>query len=376
MFSKTTLYNVALLCAVAGVALLVLLGTVRLRGADIDLAVRTSVVHLRLAHEEVRLPPFNTSRLQLLGDSTVEDLPGFAAFNGSAELVASSGSALSLARLIVPANGGLSLRRIESSARGYELAVERGSQDDVLAIEVVATKDFSVSTGGRSTLVAAASPVAFRVSFKDRNATLRLVLDEASWSLSQPIPVTGLGLIDVLPTGRPAEFSGVLDGSVHFPSSRTLAGEPSILPLRRGELLTVGKLESASLAHLSLDGSAIDLGVLGVTHALDTRWRNGSRDHMPSYLGWLSSFDWIRAAAALSMALIGGGVLANPMAGGKAAGEGAQVNPSRRERRAAGALREAASGIDEPPTQSRVPYQHPHDPYPAPPAVPMPRRRT
>ncbi len=377
MLSKL-FFRLLVVLALLAVMTLVLLDTFRLPTADIDLTVKTSVVHLRLAEEDAQLPPFDAARIQLLGDGTIEDLPGSNSFSGSIEfsLVEKIGG-LSLSRVVLPARSGLSLRRLEGLDRGYEFSIERPN-DEEFAVELIAQRDLVVVSGGKATTVQAASPVAFRVVFKGRTATLRFALSEPSWSTMYPVSVVGLDLIDVLPTGKPAQFSGIFEGSVHFPASQTISGEPSGISLRRGQLLTFGALENASLSYLALDGSTIELGVAGSTKALETRWRSGVRNHMPTYMGWLASMDWLRAAGALVLALIGGGVLAQP-AGGSLRQERSMSDPElHRNRHSApqpGEVDHSQRSLRAHAASTAMPHSEPQYEVPSSPILP-PRRRS
>lgn len=371
----------AVIAAVLAVVALVVLDTIRLATADIDVTATTNVVHLRIADEDAQLPPVSAAVVQVIGDGSIEDLPGVAAFKGGIEFRAAGATGtLSLSRLVLPAKSGVSLRRLEGLERGYEFTIEPAAEGEI-GLDLIAQNELAVVTGETSSNLPAASPLSFHVVVKGRSATIRFALKEPAWSLAQPFAIVGLDLIDVLATGKTAMFSGILEGSVHFPASQTLTGGPSEMVLRRGQQLTFGALENAALAFLTLDGRSIELGMTGTTHGLATRWRSGVRNHMPTALSWLASFDWLRAVAALFLAIVGGGLLS----GGAARGPGKQHGQHREVGRDHGrdpgreAAAEAAHMASSHPAyamqQPTLQPQYAHQPpIPAPPLPPSGRR--
>lgn len=267
------------------------------RPTPVDLVATAESVSLRLADEAVQLPPVLAETISIVGSGRLEGLSRPAAYN-SIVTVERAGQAPPLTLQGLRLSGGalLALRKYPGLERTYEIeVVDKGAPPGPLTVFVQGAA--AVTSGAERQAIDAQRPTPLRFTpAPGERVLVRVKLAEPEWAIRKTLAIRKVDFAELDPRGdTPDEFSTLASGTMRLVDIEMLDGSTRKFEFLPGQIVDLGDIERGVVRQLAMRGDRIDVGLSGEVGRIETRWRDVTRNHLPSWFAYLSSNDLARS---------------------------------------------------------------------------------
>lgn len=297
-------YIAVIVFVVAGIVLS--LSSIQLGSTPVDLDAASQAVSLSFAGDRRSLAPFVVTSATFYGAGEIESSDTKTRFqtNFTVNRLDTSLPLMSLQGLTLETRAQLKVRKRPGLTNSFEIQVQAPLPQQ---FTLLAQGHFEVETDGTRREVKVEIPEVFQINMSEGAATLALTLAEPEWSERLPLSVTSLSFFDGgEKDGVPYHFSALDAGHIRFGEINQNDGKNDELELRSGQPFFMVSKKPGQVRYLKLSQKGISIQFSGDIKDIGTGWeKETTTHHMPSYLAYISSKDWVRHAVSGVLAVLG-----------------------------------------------------------------------
>jgi hypothetical protein len=294
-----TVAAVGIVCAV------ILLSSLKISSTPVDLDAESQTLSFTAA-EAGELSPFAIGSVVFYGSGQADIGGTITPFRSNFSVTKADASQplMTMRGLTLEAGTAVKIRKRPDTEKSFDLEVRGGGARQFL---LLAQGQLQIEADGASHTVQAQIPQSIRVSEQDGPARFALVLAEREWSEKRPVHASALSFFDGgEKDGVPYAFSTLDSGHVRFSEIELDDGKNKELDLRAGQPFFVKPKQAGGIRLLKLSAAGINVRYSGEVASLGTGWtEQDPTSHMPSWLVFLASKDWVKQAASALLAAYG-----------------------------------------------------------------------